>query len=104
MQAANTSATGYGGASASGVRAPTRRQHGHGQVDVATGEMRVIYSRRNRQTGRRWRRRATSCSSAISTAACAPLERRQRQGPVGDGGCGMIINSTISYAVNGKHT
>jgi glucose dehydrogenase len=72
------------------------------KVDVATGEMRVIYSQAQPTNG-----------SALATAGdlvfFGDLNRRLRALDADDGKVlweavvgGMIINSTISYAVNGK--
>ena len=103
MQAANSSATGYG--RRTGVLRPgsdPNKYMGIAKIDVATGEMKVIYSQPQPTNG-----------SALTTAGdlvfFGDLNRRLRaldadsgkvlwEGVVG----GMIINSTISYAVNGK--
>ena len=75
---------------------------GMAKIDVATGEMRVIYSQAQATNG-----------SALTTAGdlvfFGDLNRRLRALDADDGKVlweavvgGMIINSTISYAVNGK--
>jgi len=103
MQAANTSATGYG--RRVGVRRPgsdPKAYMGIAKIDVATGEMRVIYAQPQPANG-----------SALATAGdlvfFGDLNRRLRALDADDGKVlweavvgGMIINSTITYAVNGK--
>jgi alcohol dehydrogenase (cytochrome c) len=103
MQAANTTATGYG--RRVGVRRPgsdPKAYMGMAKVDVATGEMRVIYSQAQPTNG-----------SALATAGdlvfFGDLNRRLRALDADSGKVvwetvvgGMIINSTISYGVNGK--
>ena len=103
MQAANGSATGYG--RRVGVMRPgsdPKAYMGMAKIDVATGEMRVIYSQAQPTNG-----------SALATAGdlvfFGDLNRRLRALDADDGRVlwetvvgGMIINSTISYAVNGK--
>jgi alcohol dehydrogenase (cytochrome c) len=103
MQAANSSATGYG--RRSGVLRPgsdPKAYMGMARIDVATGEMKVIYSQPQPTNG-----------SALTTAAdlvfFGDLNRRLRAIDADSGKVlweavvgGMIVNSTISYAVNGK--
>ena len=103
MQAANSSATGYG--RRTGVLRPgsdPKAYMGMAKIDVATGEMRVIYSQAQPTNG-----------SALTTAAdlvfFGDLNRRLRALDADNGKVlweavvgGMIVNSTISYAVNGK--
>src|SRR5882672_11258175 len=103
MQAANSSATGYG--RRTGVLRPgsdPKAYMGMARIDVATGEMKVIYSQPQPTNG-----------SALTTAGdlvfFGDLNRRLRALGADDGKVlweavvgGMIVNSTITYAVNGK--
>jgi alcohol dehydrogenase (cytochrome c) len=103
MEAVNSNSTGYG--MRNSVMRPgsdPQKYMGMARIDVATGEMRVIYSQAQPTNG-----------SALATAGdlvfFGDLNRRLRaldadsgkvlwEGIVG----GTIVNSTISYAVNGK--
>jgi alcohol dehydrogenase (cytochrome c) len=103
MTAVNASASGYG--RRTGVLRPgsdPKAYMGIARIDVATGEMRVIYSQPQGTNG-----------SALTTAGdlvfFGDLNRRLRALDAENGKVlwetvvgGMIINSTISYAVNGK--
>ena len=103
MEAVNSSTTGYG--RRVGVLRPgsdPKAYMGIAKIDVATGEMRVIYSQPQGTNG-----------SALTTAGdlvfFGDLNRRLRALDADSGKVlwetvvgGMIINSTISYAVNGK--
>jgi alcohol dehydrogenase (cytochrome c) len=103
MQATNSSETGFG--RRVGIRRPGSDPKAYmniAKVDVATGEMRVIYSQAQPTNG-----------SALATAGdlvfFGDLNRRLRALDADDGKVlweavvgGMIVNSTISYAVNGK--
>jgi hypothetical protein len=103
MQAVNSSPTGYG--QRTGVLRPgsdPKAYMGMAKIDLATGEMRVIYSQPQATNG-----------SALTTAGdlvfFGDLNRRLRALDADNGKVlweavvgGMIINSTISYAVNGK--
>jgi alcohol dehydrogenase (cytochrome c) len=103
MTAVNASATGFG--RRTGVLRPgsdPKAYMGMAKVDVATGEMRVIYSQAQGTNG-----------SALVTAGdlvfFGDLNRRLRALDADSGKVlwetvvgGMIVNSTISYAVNGK--
>jgi len=103
MQALNDTATGYG--RRTGVIRPgadPKAYMGVAKVNVATGEMRVIYSQPQATNG-----------SALTTAGdlvfFGDLNRRLRALDADDGKVlweavvgGAIVNSTISYAVNGK--
>ncbi len=103
MQAVNTSASGYG--RRVGVMRPgadPKAYMGIAKIDVATGEMRVIYSQPQGTNG-----------SALTTAGdlvfFGDLNRRLRALDADNGKVlwetvvgGMIVNSTITYAVNGK--
>jgi alcohol dehydrogenase (cytochrome c) len=103
MEAVNSSATGYG--RRVGVLRPGADPNaymGMARIDVATGEMRVIYSQAQGTNG-----------SALTTAGdlvfFGDLNRRLRALDPDSGKVlweavlgGMIMNSTISYAVNGK--
>jgi PQQ-dependent dehydrogenase (methanol/ethanol family) len=103
MEAVNSSATGYG--RRVGVLRPgadPKAYMGIAKIDVATGEMRVIYSQPQGTNG-----------SALTTAGdlvfFGDLNRRLRALDADSGKVlwetvvgGMIMNSTISYAVNGK--
>ena len=103
MQAATTSATGFG--RRTGLVRPgsdPAKYMGIAKIDVATGEMRVIYSQAQPTNG-----------SALATAGdlvfFGDLNRRLRALDADDGKVlwegvvgGMIVNSTISYAVDGK--
>jgi outer membrane protein assembly factor BamB len=103
MQAANDSSRGYG--RRTGVLRPGADPNaymGMARIDVATGEMRVIYSQAQATNG-----------SALTTASdmvfFGDLNRRLRALDADTGEVlweaevgGMIVNSTISYAVNGK--
>jgi alcohol dehydrogenase (cytochrome c) len=103
MEAVNSSTTGYG--RRVGVLRPgadPKAYMGIAKIDVATGEMRVIYSQPQGTNG-----------SALTTAGdlvfFGDLNRRLRALDAETGKVlwetvvgGMIMNSTISYAVNGK--
>jgi PQQ-dependent dehydrogenase (methanol/ethanol family) len=103
MEAVNSSTTGYG--RRVGVLRPgadPKAYMGIAKIDVATGEMRVIYSQPQGTNG-----------SALTTAGdlmfFGDLNRRLRALDADTGKVlweavvgGMIMNSTISYAVNGK--
>ena len=103
MEAVNSNSTGYG--RRTGVLRPGSDPNaymGMAKIDVATGEMRVIYSQPQPTNG-----------SALTTAGdlvfFGDLNRRLRALDADTGKVlwetvvgGMIINSTISYAVNGK--
>ena len=103
MQAVNSSPTGYG--TRTGVLRPgadPQKYMNIAKIDVATGEMRVIYSQPQGTNG-----------SALATAGdvifFGDLNRRLRALDADSGKVlweavvgGMIINSTVSYAVNGK--
>lgn len=103
MQAVNSSGTGYG--RRVGVMRPgadPNKYMGVAKIDVATGEMRVIYSQPQPTNG-----------SALTTAGdlvfFGDLNRRLRALDADSGKVlwetvvgGMIMNSTIAYAVNGK--
>ena len=103
MEAVNDSDTGFG--RRTGVLRPGSNPDaymGMARVDVSTGEMRVIYSQAQATNG-----------SALTTASdlvfFGDLNRRLRALDADDGTVlwetvvgGMIMNSTISYAVNGK--
>jgi len=103
MQAVNSNQTGYG--RRTGVLRPGSDPNaymGLAKIDVETGEMRVIYSQPQPTNG-----------SALVTAGdlvfFGDLNRRLRALDADNGKVlwetvvgGMIINSTISYAVNGK--
>ena len=103
MEAANDSARGYG--VRTGVLRPgadPNEYMGMARIDVATGEMRVIYSQAQATNG-----------SALTTASdmvfFGDLNRRLRALDADTGEVlwetevgGMIVNSTISYAVDGK--
>jgi alcohol dehydrogenase (cytochrome c) len=103
MQAVNSNPTGYG--PRTGVLRPgadPKNYMGIAKVDVATGEMRVIYSQPQPANG-----------SALATASglvfFGDLNRRLRAIDAESGKVlwetivgGMIMNSTITYAVNGK--
>jgi alcohol dehydrogenase (cytochrome c) len=103
MEAVNSSTTGYG--RRVGVLRPgadPKAYMGMARIDVATGEMRVIYSQPQGTNG-----------SALTTAGdlvfFGDLNRRLRALDADSGKVlwetvvgGMIMNSTISYAVNGK--
>jgi alcohol dehydrogenase (cytochrome c) len=103
MQAVNESPTGFG--RRVGVIRPgsdPKKYMGMAKIDVATGEMQVIYSQPQGTNG-----------SALVTAGgvvfFGDLNRRLRALDAESGKVlwetivgGMIINSTISYAVNGK--
>ena len=103
MQAVNDSPSGFG--RRTGVMRPgsdPKAYMGMAKIDVATGEMRVIYSQAQATNG-----------SALTTAGdlvfFGDLNRRLRALDAADGTVlwetvvgGMIINSTISYAVDGK--
>jgi alcohol dehydrogenase (cytochrome c) len=103
MQAVNSSTTGYG--RRVGVLRPgadPKAYMGIAKIDVATGEMRVIYSQPQGTNG-----------SALTTSGdlvfFGDLNRRLRALDADTGKVlweavvgGMIMNSTISYAVNGK--
>jgi len=103
MQAANANPTGYG--PRTGVLRPgadPKNYMGIAKVDVATGEMKVIYSQPQPANG-----------SALATASglvfFGDLNRRLRAIDAESGKVlwetivgGMIMNSTITYAVNGK--
>ena len=103
MQSANSNPTGYG--PRTGVLRPgadPAKYMGIAKVDVATGEMKVIYSQPQPANG-----------SALATAGglvfFGDLNRRLRAIDAESGKVlwetivgGMIMNSTITYAVNGK--
>ena len=103
MQAVNSNQTGYG--RRTGVLRPGSDPNaymGLAKIDVETGEMRVIYSQPQPTNG-----------SALVTAGdlvfFGDLNRRLRALDADSGKVlwetvvgGMIVNSTISYAVNGK--
>ena len=103
MTAVNASPTGYG--RRIGVIRPgadPKAYMGMAKIDVATGEMRVIYSQAQGTNG-----------SALATAGdlvfFGDLNRRLRALDADNGTVlweavvgGMIVNSTIAYAVNGK--
>ena len=103
MEAVNSSTTGYG--RRVGVLRPgadPKAYMGIAKIDVATGQMRVIYSQPQGTNG-----------SALTTAGdlvfFGDLNRRLRALDADTGKVlwetvvgGMIMNSTISYAVNGK--
>ena len=103
MQAVNASGTGYG--RRVGVLRPgadPKAYMGVARIDVATGEMRVIYTQPQGTNG-----------SALATAGdvvfFGDLNRRLRAIDADSGKVlwetvvgGMIMNSTITYAVNGK--
>jgi outer membrane protein assembly factor BamB len=103
MQAVNDSPSGFG--RRTGVMRPgsdPEAYMGMAKIDVATGEMRVIYSQAQATNG-----------SALTTAGdlvfFGDLNRRLRALDAADGTVlwetvvgGMIVNSTISYAVDGK--
>jgi alcohol dehydrogenase (cytochrome c) len=103
MEAVNSSTTGYG--RRVGVLRPgadPKAYMGMAKIDVATGEMRVIYSQPQGTNG-----------SALTTAGdlvfFGDLNRRLRALDADSGKVlwetvvgGIIMNSTISYAVNGK--
>ncbi len=103
MQAVNDSPSGFG--RRTGVNRPgsdPEAYMGMAKIDVATGEMRVIYSQAQATNG-----------SALTTAGdlvfFGDLNRRLRALDADDGTVlwetvvgGMIVNSTISYAVDGK--
>ena len=103
MQAVESNTTGYG--RRTGVLRPgsdPKAYMGIAKVDVATGEMQVIYSQPQGTNG-----------SALTTAGdlvfFGDLNRRLRALDADSGKVlwetvvgGMIINSTITYAVNGK--
>ena len=103
MESANGNPTGYG--RRTGVMRPgsdPKAYMGIAKIDVATGEMRVIYSQPQPANG-----------SALATAGglvfFGDLNRRLRAIDAESGKVlwetivgGMIMNSTITYAVNGK--
>ena len=103
MESVNSSTTGYG--RRVGVMRPgsdPNKFMGVARIDVATGEMRVIYSQPQPSNG-----------SALTTAGdlmfFGDLNRRLRALDVDSGKVlweavvgGTIVSSTISYAVNGK--
>jgi alcohol dehydrogenase (cytochrome c) len=103
MEAVHSNANGYG--RRTGVLRPgsdPKAYMGMAKIDVATGEMRVIYSQPQPTNG-----------SALTTAGdlvfFGDLNRRLRALDADSGKVlwetvvgGMIINSTITYAVNGK--
>lgn len=103
MEAVNDNPSGFG--LRTGVIRPgsdPKAYMGMAKIDVATGEMRVIYSQAQPTNG-----------SALTTAGdlvfFGDLNRRLRALDAADGTVlweavvgGMIVNSTISYAVNGK--
>ena len=103
MQAVESNSTGYG--TRTGVIRPgadPKAYMGIARIDAATGEMRVIYSQPQGTNG-----------SALTTAGdlvfFGDLNRRLRALDVDNGKVlwetivgGMIINSTITYAVDGK--
>ena len=103
MQAVNASSTGFG--RRTGVLRPgadPNKYMGVAKINVATGEMRVIYSQPQPTNG-----------SALATAGdlvfFGDLNRRLRALDADSGKVlwetvvgGMIVNSTITYAANGK--
>jgi alcohol dehydrogenase (cytochrome c) len=103
MEAVNTSASGYG--RRTGVMRPGSdpgKYMGLARIDIATGEMRVIYSQPQPTNG-----------SALTTAGdlvfFGDLNRRLRALDADSGKVlweavvgGMIVSSTITYAVNGR--
>ena len=103
MEAVHDSSTGFG--RRTGVMRPgsdPKAYMGMAKIDIATGEMRVIYSQAQGTNG-----------SALTTAGdlvfFGDLNRRLRALDADAGTVlwetevgGMIVNSTISYAVNGK--
>ena len=103
MEAVNDSTTGFG--RRMGVMRPGSDPNaymGMARIDVSTGEMRVIYSQAQATNG-----------SALTTASdlvfFGDLNRRLRALDADDGTVlwetvvgGMIVNSTISYAVDGR--
>ena len=103
MEVRNSSPTGFG--PRAGVRRPgsdPEKYMGVAKIDVATGEMKVIYSQAQPTKG-----------SALTTAGdlmfFGDLNRRLRALDVNDGKVlwegivgGMIMTSTMTYAVNGK--
>jgi outer membrane protein assembly factor BamB len=103
MQAVHANANGYG--MREGVIRPgadPKAFMGMAKIDVATGEMKVIYSQPHPTNG-----------SALTTAGdlvfFGDLNRRLRALDADNGRVlwetvvgGMIVNSTITYAVNGK--
>jgi alcohol dehydrogenase (cytochrome c) len=103
MQAVNSNATGFG--RRTGVIRPgadPKAYMGMAKIDAATGEMKVIYSQPQGTNG-----------SALTTAGdlvfFGDLNRRFRALDADSGKVlwesvvgGMIVNSTIAYAVNGK--
>ena len=103
MQAVESNTTGYG--TRTGVIRPgadPKAYMGIARIDAATGEMRVIYSQPQGTNG-----------SALTTAGdlvfFGDLNRRLRALDADSGKVlwetivgGMIMNSTITYAVNGK--
>jgi alcohol dehydrogenase (cytochrome c) len=103
MEAVHSSSTGYG--RRTGVMRPgsdPKAYMGIARIDAATGEMRVIYSQPQPTNG-----------SALTTAGdlvfFGDLNRRLRAIDADNGKVlwetvvgGMIVNSTITYAVNGK--
>ena len=103
MQAVNASTTGFG--RRTGVLRPgadPNKYMGVAKINVATGEMRVIYSQPQPTNG-----------SALATAGdlvfFGDLNRRLRALDADSGKVlwetvvgGMIVNSTITYAANGK--
>ena len=103
MQAVNSNSTGFG--RRTGVIRPgadPKAYMGMAKIDVATGEMKVIYSQPQGTNG-----------SALTTAGdlvfFGDLNRRLRALDADSGKVlwetivgGMVVNSTITYAVNGK--
>jgi alcohol dehydrogenase (cytochrome c) len=103
MEAVESNTTGYG--RRTGVLRPgsdPKAYMGIARIDAATGEMRVIYSQPQGTNG-----------SALTTAGdlvfFGDLNRRLRAIDADSGKVlwetvvgGMIINSTITYSVNGK--
>ena len=103
MEAVNDSSAGFG--RRTGVMRPgsdPNKYMGMAKIDVSTGEMRVIYSQAQPTNG-----------SALTTAGdvvfFGDLNRRLRALDAADGTVlwetvigGTIVNSTISYAVDGK--
>jgi PQQ-dependent dehydrogenase (methanol/ethanol family) len=103
MQADNSATSGYG--PRNGILRPgsdPQKYMGMAKIDVATGEMQVIYSQPQPTNG-----------SALTTAGdlvfFGDLNRRFRALDTNTGKVlwesvvgGMIINSTITYSVNGK--